>query len=125
MLAVVPRIAVVVRKVGPMDDGKHGTHCSGTIAGIGNNGIGVTGVAWRGVRLMALKFLGGDGNGRTSDAVRAIDYAVAHGAKIASNSWGGGGSNPALLTAIERAEAAGVLFVAAAGNAGKDNDQHP
>lgn len=109
----------------PWDDGMHGTHCSGTIAGIGNNGIGVTGVAWRGVRLMALKFLSSDGSGRTSDAAKAIDYAIAEGARIASNSWGGGGSNPILRMAIERAAAAGVLFVAAAGNSGTDNDVEP
>eukprot|EP00415_Alexandrium_ostenfeldii_P004526 UN4526 len=52
----------------PMDDQKHGTHCAGTIAGIGNNGIGVTGVSWHGVQLMALKFLTNTGGGKTSDA---------------------------------------------------------
>lgn len=109
----------------PMDDNMHGTHCSGTIAGIGNNGIGVTGVAWRGVRLMALKFLDAAGSGRTSDAIKAIDYAIAHGAKILSNSWGGGGSSSALRAAIERADSAGVFFLAAAGNEGTDNDQEP
>lgn len=109
----------------PMDDQMHGTHCAGTIAGIGNNGVGVTGVAWRGVRLMALKFLDSSGSGRTSDAIKAIDYAVAHGAQIASNSWGGGGSNSALRVAIEHASAAGLLFIAAAGNEGSDNDLVP
>lgn len=109
----------------PMDDQLHGTHCSGTIAGVGDNGLGVAGVSWRGVRIMALKFLAGDGSGRTSDAIRAIDYAIAHGAKILSNSWGGGGSSSALRVAIERAEAAGLLFVAAAGNSGTDNDEEP
>jgi len=109
----------------PMDDQMHGTHCAGTIAAAGNNGIGVAGVAWRGVQLMALKFLSGTGSGRTSDAISAIDYAVAHGAKIASNSWGGGGSNSALRVAIERAESAGLLFVAAAGNSGSNNDEKP
>mmetsp|Transcript_32854 Transcript_32854/g.94378 ORF Transcript_32854/g.94378 Transcript_32854/m.94378 type:complete len:1249 (+) Transcript_32854:47-3793(+) len=109
----------------PMDQQTHGTHCAGVVAGVGNNRRGVSGVAWRGARLMALKFLRGDGSGRTSDAVKAIDYAVAHGAKILSSSWGGGGSNAALRVAIERAEAAGVLFVAAAGNDGQDNDQMP
>jgi len=107
----------------PMDDQMHGTHCAGTIAGIGNNDIGVSGVAWRGVRLMALKFLTSTGSGRTSDAIRAIDYAVAHGAKIASNSWGGGGSSSALRVAIEHAEAAGMLFTAAAGNEAANNDE--
>jgi len=109
----------------PMDDQMHGTHCAGTIGAVGDNGIGIAGVAWRGVRLMALKFLGASGSGRTSDAIRAIDYAVAQGAKIASNSWGGGGSNSALRAAIASAEAAGMLFLAAAGNEAANNDMVP
>eukprot|EP00933_Yihiella_yeosuensis_P060656 TRINITY_DN63401_c0_g1_i1.p1 TRINITY_DN63401_c0_g1~~TRINITY_DN63401_c0_g1_i1.p1 ORF type:complete len:1195 (-),score=296.00 TRINITY_DN63401_c0_g1_i1:27-3611(-) len=109
----------------PMDDQMHGTHCAGTIGGAGNNGIGVAGVAWQGVRLMALKFLNHKGGGRTSDAITAVDYAVAHGAKILSNSWGGGGSSPVMRFAIQRAKEAGVLFVAAAGNSASDNDENP
>lgn len=109
----------------PLDDQMHGTHCAGTIAGKGNNGIGVAGVAWQGVRLMALKFLSASGGGRTSDAVKALNYAVAMGARITSNSWGGGGSSSAMRVAIERAERAGMLFVAAAGNEGSNNDESP
>ena len=47
----------------PMDDQMHGTHCAGTIAATGNNSIGIAGVAWQGVRLMALKFLTSTGLG--------------------------------------------------------------
>jgi subtilisin family serine protease len=99
----------------PMDDQSHGTHCAGTIGGVGNNGIGITGVAW-GVKVMACKFLSNTGSGTDSDAIRCIDYARSKGAKVLSNSWGGGGANSSLLAAIERCRAAGVLFVAAAGN---------
>merc|ERR1719191_1368456 len=74
---------------------------------------------------MALKFLSASGSGRTSDALAAVDYAVAHGARITSNSWGGGGSSSAMRVAIERAEASGLLFIAAAGNSGTDNDMSP
>eukprot|EP00929_Paragymnodinium_shiwhaense_P033901 TRINITY_DN1852_c0_g1_i1.p1 TRINITY_DN1852_c0_g1~~TRINITY_DN1852_c0_g1_i1.p1 ORF type:complete len:1285 (-),score=326.91 TRINITY_DN1852_c0_g1_i1:248-4033(-) len=109
----------------PFDDNVHGTHCAGTIAAIGNNGIGVAGVAWGGVKLMALKFLAADGSGRTSDAIGALDYALAMGARITSNSWGGGGSSNAMRVAIERSADAGMLFVAAAGNSGSDNDVDP
>eukprot|EP00441_Pelagodinium_beii_P019083 CAMPEP_0197660714 /NCGR_PEP_ID=MMETSP1338-20131121/51017_1 /TAXON_ID=43686 ORGANISM="Pelagodinium beii, Strain RCC1491" /NCGR_SAMPLE_ID=MMETSP1338 /ASSEMBLY_ACC=CAM_ASM_000754 /LENGTH=1485 /DNA_ID=CAMNT_0043238131 /DNA_START=61 /DNA_END=4518 /DNA_ORIENTATION=+ len=109
----------------PFDDQMHGTHCSGTIAGRGDNGEGVAGVSWKGVKLMALKFLSKDGGGRTSDAVSALDYAVAMGARITSNSWGGGGSSSAMRVAIERATQAGMLFIAAAGNEATDNDQVP
>jgi hypothetical protein len=109
----------------PMDDNIHGTHCAGTIAAVGDNGVGIAGVAWRGVKLMALKFLSKSGSGRTSDAISAVDYAVAHGARITSNSWGGGSSSSAMRVAIERAEAAGMLFIAAAGNSGSNNDFYP
>merc|ERR1719191_715316 len=74
---------------------------------------------------MALKFLSASGSGRTSDALAAVDYAVAHGARITSNSWGGGGSSSAMRVAIERAEASGLLFIAAAGNSASNNDMHP
>jgi len=102
---------------------EHGTHVAGTIAAEGNNGIGVTGVNWR-ARIMPLKFLGPQG-GYTSDAVAALDYAVANGATISNNSWGGGGRSQALQDAITRADAAGHLFVAAAGNDGTNNDATP
>lgn len=105
------------------DGDEHGTHVAGTIAAEGNNGIGVTGVAWN-VKIMPLKFLGPNG-GYTSDAVRAIDYALDKGAKVSNNSWGGAGASRTLKDAITRAEAAGHLFVAAAGNAGQDNDVNP
>ena len=111
----------------PMDEQDHGTHCAGTIAGIGNNGIGVTGVSWN-AQIMALRFLGPDGSGATSDAVRCIDWGVANGAHILSNSWGGPDTSPELSEAVARAERKGVLFIAAAGNTGgtgNNNDQRP
>jgi subtilisin family serine protease len=108
----------------PMDDNGHGTHCSGTIAGVGNNGIGVTGINWT-ARIMAVKFLSSGGSGYTSDAVDGVIYAVNNGAKVLSNSWGGGGYSQSLKDAIEYANTHNVLFVAAAGNSGSNNDQTP
>jgi len=110
----------------PFDDNEHGTHTAGTIGAVGGNGVGISGVNQH-VSLMALKFLSGDGSGTTADAIRAIDYAIQHGAKVLSNSWGGKGGegdsdNKALRDAIERAKDKDVLFVAAAGNEGTDND---
>lgn len=100
---------------------EHGTHVAGTIAAQGNNSRGVSGVNWD-ARIMPLKFLGANG-GTTVDAVEAINYALKKGVKISNNSWGGGGYNQALYDAIERADAAGHLFLAAAGNAGANNDK--
>ena len=104
----------------------HGTHCAGIIGARGNDaqpGVfhgGVAGVAWD-VKIMSCKFLG-DGGGSTSDAIKAIDYAKKMGATLMSNSWGGGGYSRALEEAIANS---GMLFIAAAGNAGIDNDIVP
>ncbi len=106
----------------PRDEGGHGTHVAGTIAAADDN-VGVIGVAPN-VRIMALRFLGPQG-GYTSDAVKCIDYAIAHGAHLTNNSWGGGGSSRSLQDAINRAAAANQLFVAAAGNNGRDTDSTP
>lgn len=108
----------------PFDDNQHGTHVSGTIGAEGNNGVGVVGVNWE-VSIMPLKFLGGDGSGTTDEAVEAIIYATNMGAKVLSNSWGGGGRSQALEDAIQFANDNGVLFIAAAGNDSRDNDQFP
>ena len=104
-----------------MDDNGHGTHVSGTIGAVGDNGIGVAGVNWN-TQIMALKFLDKNGSGYLSNAVRAINYAVANGAKVINASFGGGGYDSAMATAINNAKAHGVIVVAAAGNDGTNND---
>jgi subtilisin family serine protease len=107
---------------GTSDD--HGTHCAGTIGARGGNGVGVAGVVWN-VTLISGKFLGSSG-GTTANAIRAVDYftdlKTRHGLNIVatSNSWGGGGFSQGLSDAIARADAAGILFIAAAGNGGTD-----
>jgi subtilisin family serine protease len=98
----------------------HGTHVAGTIGAVGGNGTGVAGMCWSGIRLLSAKFLGSTG-GTTANAIKAIDYFTnlkLRGVNIVAtnNSWGGGGFSQALQDAIERANAAGVLFIAAAGN---------
>lgn len=110
---------------GANDD--HGTHVSGTIAGVGGNAKGVAGVCWSGIKLISGKFLGRRG-GTTANAIKAIDYfndlKTRHGLNIVAtnNSWGGGGFSQALQDAIGRANTANILFVAAAGNSAYDND---
>jgi hypothetical protein len=105
----------------PVDDNDHGTHVAGTIGAVGSNGIGVVGVNWN-VKIMALKFLNFLGSGTTANAISATLYAASHGARVANNSWGGGAFSQALLDAINQGAGAGMLFVAAAGNDGVDND---
>jgi subtilisin family serine protease len=108
----------------------HGTHVAGTIGAVGNNGVGVVGVSWR-VKLMPLKFLGSpSGTGTTSQAISALQYAKTmrdRGINIraVNNSWGGRAFSQALLDVIGELNSAGILFVAAAGNDGMDNDSFP
>ena len=111
---------------GSLDD--HGTHVSGTIGGKANNGVGVVGVNWN-VTLISAKFLGASG-GSLANAVKAVDYltnlkkAPKNLNIVASNnSWGGGSFSQALLDAINRANAQNIMFVAAAGNSGTNNDK--
>ncbi len=108
----------------PLDDHGHGTHVAGTIGAVGNNGIGIAGINWN-TRIMALKFLGADGSGSTSDAIRALNYAVQMGAHISNNSYGDADFSAAFRDAIAAAGAVGHVFVAAAGNSGTNNDASP
>lgn len=108
----------------PLDDHGHGSHCSGTIGAKGDDGKGIVGVAWN-VRIMGVKFLSANGSGSLEGALKAIDYATSKGAKVLSNSWGGGGYSETLKQAIERSNTAGALFVAAAGNESNNNDSKP
>ena len=124
----------ILNTCNPMDDHAHGTHVAGTIGAVGNNGIGITGVNWT-ASMMGLKFLSAFGSGSTSDAIKAIDFAIqtknyfaataAANVRVLSNSWGGGGFSIFLLDAINRANAANMLFVAAAGNDAVNNDIIP
>ena len=108
----------------PDDGNGHGTHVAGTIAAVRNNNIGIAGVA-NNVKIMALKFLDSSGNGYTNNALSALNYAVANGAPISNNSWGGGGYSTSLFNAIEAADQAGHIFIAAAGNSGRNIDSEP
>ncbi len=116
----------------PMDDNSHGTHVSGTIGAVGNNGVGVVGVNWT-ASIMAAKFLNAGGSGSTSDAINCIEFVIKAKAffgaganvRVLSNSWGGGDFSQALLDQINLANTNGMLFVAAAGNDSTNTDIEP
>lgn len=108
----------------PFDDHFHGTHCAGTIAAVGNNGVGIAGVSWS-ARIMPIKFLSSGGYGYLDHALKAVEYAIIMDADLTSNSWGGGGYSQALYDMIEKASENNQLFIAAAGNSYSNNDLYP
>jgi subtilisin family serine protease len=105
----------------PMDYDGHGTHVAGTIAAVGDNGEGITGVMWK-AGIMPLRILNTHGMGTVSNAILAMHYAVEKGARIINVSWGGRNYSQALYDAIANSD---VLFVAAAGNDSLNTDSNP
>src|SRR6266568_6374621 len=116
----------------------HATHVAGTIGAVGNNGLGVVGVNWVS-SLMSLRFIDGlTGSGSTAGAIRAYNYAKqmrdlwvsTNGTKganirVLNASYGGGGYSQAEVDALNALGQSGILFVAAAGNNGRNTDVQP
>jgi subtilisin family serine protease len=106
----------------PADLYGHGTHVAGTIAGVGNNNLGVIGVAW-GAKVMPVRGLDNDGYGDDVSLAQAIQYAANNGADVMNNSWGGGAPSQTITDAMQYAYDLGVVIVAAAGNSSMDASQ--
>jgi subtilisin family serine protease len=105
----------------PYDASGHGTHVAGIIAGVGNNQQGIAGIAWR-ARIMPVRIMNAFDEGTTADAIKAIEYAAANGAKIINCSWGSNSNGYALRHVIENTDA---LFACASGNNGQNTDTTP
>ena len=109
----------------PLDNNFHGTHVAGTIGAVGNNSRGVAGVCWN-IKLMAVKIFPNAFAGTYDNwEIAGIEYAVKNHADVMNASWGGTDFSQSLKDAIDAAGAAGILFVAAAGNDSVDNDSIP
>ncbi|HSG05690.1 MAG TPA: S8 family serine peptidase, partial [Nitrospiria bacterium] len=106
------------------DDFGHGTAVAGVVAGHADNQFGISGVLWD-ARIMPLKVMDGNGCMTIDDEAAAIDYAVENGAQIIIIASGGGVFQQEEFEAIQRAESAGILVVAPAGNDGSNNDLVP
>lgn len=102
----------------------HGTHCAGVIGATGLVDGGITGLSPE-VSIMPLRFLGEDGSGELDGAIKSIDYAIEKKVGVISASWGASvplSTAKPLVEAMERADKAGIIFVTAAANDGKNND---
>jgi len=105
----------------PLDENGHGTHVSGTIAEKTNNGIGLTGLAYR-AKVMPVRVLDRQGRGRADDIAQGIRFAVAHGADVINMSFnfGCGREVPSVDEALRQAYNHGVIAVASVGNLGSE-----
>jgi serine protease len=106
------------------DDHGHGSHVTGTIAQVTNNGIGVAGVA-RNVKIMPLKVLSANGSGSVAGIADAIRYAADNGAKVINMSLGGAFPSKVLEKAVKYAFDKGVTVVCAAGNESRGKVGYP
>ncbi len=106
------------------DDHGHGSHVTGTIAQMTNNGIGVAGVALN-VKIMPLKVLSASGSGSVAGIADAIRYAADNGAKVINMSLGGAFPSRVLKKAVEYAHKKGVTVICAAGNESRGKVGYP
>lgn len=108
----------------PSDDAGHGTMVAGVLGAVGNNGIGIAGVAWT-VQIMACKCFDKFGVGDISSIVACLDYARTNHARLINASWGLSTNSLALSNALYAVRAAGIIVVAASGNASNNIDLNP
>lgn len=103
----------------------HGTMVTGALGAIGNNGIGVAGVAWN-VKIMPLK-VGNRGDLSSAAILAAYEHirthAAAHNIRIVNASYGGPSHSQLEFDAIRKLRDLGILFVAAAGNEDSNTDR--
>jgi subtilisin family serine protease len=113
----------VTNKANPDDDHGHGTHVAGIIGAVADLRSGVSGVAHH-VSIMAVKYYSDSNPGSVNlrNTVRALNYAIDHGAQIINYSGGGPEPSEDEYLALKRAEAKGFLVVSAAGNEHQNTD---
>jgi len=109
----------------PNDDTGHGTHVAGILGAVGNNGVGVSGVAWQ-VQIMPCQFLSANG-GSESSLLQCLDYARSNGATVINCSFVAppDSISPPLSNAFWTVRNEGRIVVAAAGNRGSNLDEMP
>ena len=108
----------------PNDDNGHGTHVTGTIAQNTNNGEGSAGIAFN-TSIMPIKVLNSAGYGDMETVAQGVDFAVANGADIINLSLGSTSASKTLETAVQAAQTAGLVVVAATGNDGSSSIMYP
>lgn len=110
----------------PDDVNGHGTHVAGILGAVGNNNIGISGIAPE-VKIMPLRAGFSTGTSaflKTDDIIQAINYAVDNDADVINMSFAGAGLN-VLQNLLDEATSKGIVCVAAAGNNSSDTPIYP
>ncbi len=119
----------------PTDDNGHGTEVSGVIGAVGNNNLGVAGVNWT-TTIIAAKACNSQGQCTNANIINALQYMEGvkcyfggrsgeANIRVLNNSYGGAPYQQALYTEIGNVYEADMLFVAAAGDSGSNNNTTP
>ena len=122
---LVPGTSILDGSDGTTDPNGHGTAMAGIIAAQTDNGQGIAGIGYAGVKVMPVTVLGADGQGQDSDIILGVVYAVDHGADVINMSFSNPGFSAALQAAIDYAWAHDVVVVAAVGNDGSSTATFP
>ena len=113
----------------PLDSGKHGTATAGVSGAVGNNSIGISGVAF-GCKIRSYRVFNSAGSSSSVYDVRAFDKAKNYGAAVLSNSWGGGALSSAITNAIDSCaiygnNGKGSVILFSSGNNGRNPPLYP
>jgi hypothetical protein len=108
-----------------VDPNGHGTAMAGIVAADTNNGRGIAGVGYQGVKVMPVTVLGADGTGQDSDIISGVVWAADHGADVILMSFSNPGYSAALQAALDYAWSNGAVLVAATGNDGSSTATFP
>lgn len=108
----------------PMDDNYHGTHVSGIISAIGNNGIGIVGVDGHS-KLIICKALDQHKLGRLGDMFKCIDYCISRKAHMINGSFSFDEYSGIFNASVDYLRTLGILFIVSASNCSHDKHRKP
>jgi len=122
---LVPGTSFLDASDGLTDPSGHGTRLAGLISAVADNGEGIAGVAYAGVKVMPVRVLDADGVGPDSAIVAGIVWAADRGADVILMGFSSPDSSQHLQDAIDYAWAKGAVLVAPTGNGGLDTPTYP
>jgi subtilisin family serine protease len=123
--AIVTGASILDGSTWSVDPNGHGTAMAGIVAAETDNGQGIAGVGYAGVKVMPVTVLAPDGTGQDSDVIAGVVWAADHGADVILMAFSSGSYSASLQAAVDYAWSGGAVLVAAAGNDGSSVSAFP